>query len=91
MTEKSHSTKGKKINLRSFNSKSIEIKKSLSISNEKSKKTKKETDDDLSISRSEKESITKDITDMINVQKVELKDDKKEPSSPGPFASAATT
>lgn len=37
MTEKSQSNKVKKIALGSFNSKSIEIKKSLSISNEKSK------------------------------------------------------
>ena len=93
MTDKSHSNKGKKINLRSFNSKSIEIKKSLSISNEKSKHIKQDTEDDLSVSRSEKESYTKDIDDLINVQNVNLRKEekKREPGSPGPFASAAST
>jgi hypothetical protein len=54
MTEKSQSSKTKKINLRSFNSKSIEIKKSLSISNEKSRK--KPDGDELSVSHSDLES-----------------------------------
>ena len=54
MTDKSQSNKVRKIiNLGSFNSKSIEIKKSLSISVEKQKREQEGGGDDYSISESE--------------------------------------
>lgn len=87
MTEKSIPHKVKKINLRSFNSKSIEIKKSLSISHEKSKR--RQDGDDLSISESDKGSKVNLKDNATGEQSDPVK--SRKPGSPTPFSQVGAT
>lgn len=75
LTEESYASKVKKVNTRSFNSKSIEIKKSLTFSNDKAKIKKKA--EEMSVSDSDGETKVK-----TNNEKPSNIDRKKKSLSP---------